>query len=47
MLYNILIEYGMPVKLVRQIEVCLNEICSKVCIGKHMSYAFPIQNDLK
>jgi hypothetical protein len=26
--------------------MCLNETCSKVCIGKHLSM-FPIQNGLK
>jgi hypothetical protein len=27
--------------------MCLNETCSKVCIGEHLSDAFPIQNGLK
>jgi hypothetical protein len=27
--------------------MCLNEICSKICIGKHLSESFPIQNGLK
>jgi hypothetical protein len=27
--------------------MCLNEIYSKVRIGKHLSDGFPIQNDLK
>jgi hypothetical protein len=34
-------------KLVRLIKVCLNETYSKVCTGKHLSDAFPIQNGLK
>jgi hypothetical protein len=34
-------------KLVRLIEMCLNEIYSKICIGKHLSESFHIQNDLK
>jgi hypothetical protein len=46
-LYNILIEYGVPMKLVRLIEMCLNETYSKVCIGKYLSESFPIQNGLK
>jgi hypothetical protein len=29
------------------IEMCLNETCSKVHIGKGLSDTFPIQNDLK
>jgi hypothetical protein len=40
-LYNILIEFGVPMKLVRLIK------CSKVCIGKHLSDSFPIQDGLK
>jgi sorting nexin-29 len=43
-LYNILIEFGI---LVRLIKVCLNETYSKVRIGKHLSDSFPIQNGLK
>jgi hypothetical protein len=34
-------------KLVRLIKMCLNEIFSKVCIGKHVSDSFPTQNGLK
>jgi hypothetical protein len=41
-LYNILIEFGIPMKLVRLIEMCLNETYSKVHIGKHLSDSFPI-----
>jgi hypothetical protein len=37
-LYNILIEFGVPMKLVRLIKMCLNETYSKVCIGKHLSH---------
>jgi hypothetical protein len=33
-------------KVVRLIEMCFNEICSKVRIGKHLS-GFPIMNGLK
>jgi hypothetical protein len=36
-LYNILMELGVPMKLVRLIKMCLNETYSKVCIGKHLS----------
>jgi hypothetical protein len=46
-LYNILIEFGIPMKLVRIIKMCLNETYSKVHIGKHLSDSFPIQNGLK
>jgi hypothetical protein len=41
-LYNILIEFGLHMKLVRLIKMCLNETYSKVCIGKHVSDNFPI-----
>jgi sorting nexin-29 len=34
-------------KLVRLIKLCLNETYNKVCIGKHLSDSFPIQNGLK
>jgi hypothetical protein len=34
-------------KLVGLIKMCLNETYSKVCIDKHMSDSFPIQNGLK
>jgi hypothetical protein len=46
-LYNILIEFVVLMKLVRLIKMCLNESYSKVCIGKHLSDSFPIQNGLK
>jgi hypothetical protein len=46
-LYNILIEFGIPLKLVRLIKMCLNETYSKVHIGKHLSDNFPVQNGLK
>jgi hypothetical protein len=46
-LYNILIEFGVPMKLVRLIKMCLNETYSKVRIGKHLSDSFPIRYVLK
>jgi hypothetical protein len=42
-LYNIPIEFGVRMKPVRLIKMCLNE----VRIGKHLSDSFPIQNGLK
>jgi hypothetical protein len=44
-LYNILIEFGVPMKLVRLIKMCLNETYIKVRIGKHLP-TFSRQNDL-
>jgi hypothetical protein len=38
---------GIPRKLIRPIQMCLNETYSIVCIGKYQSDQFPIQNDLK
>jgi hypothetical protein len=46
-LYSILIEFGIPMKLVRIIKMCLNETYSKVRIGKYLSECFPIPNGLK
>jgi hypothetical protein len=46
-LYSILIEFGIPMKLVRLIELCLNETYSKVRIGTHLYVSFPVQNGLK
>jgi hypothetical protein len=46
-LYNILLEFDIPKKLVRLIKMCLNETYSKVSIGKLLSDKFPIQNGLK
>jgi hypothetical protein len=44
---RILIEFGVPMKLVRLIKMCLNETYSKVRTGKYLSDTFPIQNGLK
>jgi hypothetical protein len=46
-LYNILLEFGTPKKLVRLIKMCLNETYSKVHIGKLLSDKVSIQNGLK
>jgi hypothetical protein len=46
-LYNILLEFGIPKKLVRLIKKCLNERYGKVHVGKLLSDRFPIQNGLK
>jgi len=46
-LYNILIEFGVPRKLVRLIKMCLTETYSRVWVGKNLSDRFSIRNDLK
>jgi hypothetical protein len=46
-LYNIMIEFVVPLKPVRLIKMCLNENCNKLRISKHLSDNFPIQNGLK
>jgi hypothetical protein len=46
-LHNILIEFGIPMKLVRVIKMSLNETDINICADKHLSAAFPIQNGLK
>jgi hypothetical protein len=46
-LYIILIECGIPMKLVRLIKICLKETYSRVWVDKHLSDMFPIKNGLK
>jgi hypothetical protein len=48
-LYNILVEFGTPTEVVRRIKMYLNENfhSNTFRIGKCLSDAFPIQNDLK
>jgi hypothetical protein len=46
-LYSILLEFVLSKKLVRLINMCLNETYSKVRVGKLLSDKFPIQNGLK
>jgi len=46
-LYNILIQFGVPMKLVRLIKMCLTETYSRVLVGKNLSAIFQIMNDLK
>jgi hypothetical protein len=46
-LYNILIEFGIPKKLVRLIKMCLNETYSRVRVVKNLSEMILIRNGLK
>jgi len=46
-LYNILSQFGNPMKLVRLIKMCLTETHSRVRVGKNLSDMFPVRNGLK
>ena len=46
-LYNILIEFGIPMKLVRLIKMCLTETYSRVQADKHLSDILPIKDAMK
>ena len=46
-LYNILIQFVIPIKLVRLIKMCLNETYSRFWVGKHLSDMFTVKNSLK
>jgi hypothetical protein len=46
-LYNILIEFGIPMKLVRLIKMYLTETYSRVRVGKNLFEGFPFRNGLK
>ena len=46
-LYNILIEFDIPMKLVRVIKMCLTDTYNRVRVGKNLSDMFPIRNGLK
>ena len=46
-LYKILIEFGIPMKLVRLIKMCLNECYCRVRIAKNLSDMFPLRKGLK
>jgi hypothetical protein len=43
-LYDILLEFEITMKLARLIIMCLNKTLTKVRIGKYLSNSFPIQN---
>ena len=46
-LYNILMEFGIPKKLIRLIKMCLTETYSRVRVGKSLSDMFSTRNGLK
>jgi hypothetical protein len=45
-MYIILIKFGIPMKLVRLIKMCLNKTYSRVWMCKHLSDMFPFRNGL-
>jgi len=46
-LYNILIEFVIPMRPVRLIKMCVNENCSRVRVGKLLPDMFSVGNGLK
>ena len=46
-LYSTLTEFGIPMKLVRLIKLCLTETYSRVRVGKNLSDMFSMRNGLK
>jgi len=46
-LYTILIEFGIPRKLVKLVKMSLTETYSRVRVGKNVSDRFPIRNGFK
>ena len=46
-LFNILIEFGITMKLLRLIKMCLNETCARVQVHKHLLCIFHIKSGLK
>jgi hypothetical protein len=46
-LCNTLIAFGIPMKMIRLIKMCLNKTYSRVRVGKHLSDMFHIRNGLK
>jgi len=46
-LYNILIAFGIPMKLVNFIKLHLNETYNRVQVGKNLLDMFPVRNGLK
>jgi len=45
--YNILMEFGIPMKLVRLIKTCIGETYSTVRVSNYLSYIFSIRNGLE
>ncbi len=46
-LYIVLMDFGIPKKLIRLIKMCLTQTYRRVRVGKNLSDMFPIRNVLK
>jgi len=46
-LHKRLIQFVIPVKQIGLIKMCINETCSTVRVGKHLSDTFPMNKSLK
>jgi hypothetical protein len=46
-LYNILIDFGISMELIKLIKMCLNETYSRVRVGRHLCDMFRVRNGLK
>ena len=46
-MYNIYVEFGIPMRLVSLKNICLAETYNRVRLGKKLSEVFPIRNGLK
>jgi hypothetical protein len=45
--YDIATEFGIPMKLVMLMKMCLNKTHGTIQLVKHLSDMFPTENDLK
>jgi hypothetical protein len=43
-MHNVLIDFGIPMKLIKLIKMCLNETYNYLCIGKNLSATFHVRN---
>jgi hypothetical protein len=45
--HNVLVKFGIPMKLVKKIKMCLNETYIRVHVHKHLSDMFGMTNGFK
>jgi hypothetical protein len=46
-LYNIVIQFGIPVELIRSVKICLKFKPIRVWVGKRLSDTFPVKRGLE